>query len=460
MIKINHNLTLEDMKEGLKKLWILSGEKIMTIENEFDFSKGSPVFTIRGKYSTRGWTEWTLGFHYGSAILHYEISGEKEFLDIARLGTLGKMATHISHTGVHDHGFNILSTYGNLLRLMNRGLLPPNEWEKRYYELALKISGAIQATRWTELTNGGYIYSFNGPHSLFIDSIRSVRSLAVSHLLGHMLFGEDDVKINLLERAISHLQTTARYSVYYGKNRDQYDVPGRIAHECVFNIKNGSYRNPSSQQGYSARTTWMRGLAWAILGFAEELELIAHLSEGKQNLLGNQDELKVILLRAACVTADYYIDQTPTDGIPYWDSGAPGLNPIIDYQHNPADPFNSFEPIDSSAAVIAAQGFLRLGRYLNSTGQKENGKKYCQAGLTIFNTLLSETYLCEDRRHQGLVLHSIYHYPNGWDYKPERDKVPYGESSMWGDYHMRELGMFIHHLLNSGYEYKFFDCVK
>jgi unsaturated chondroitin disaccharide hydrolase len=29
------------------------------------------------------------------------------------------MAPHISHIGVHDHGFNNLSTYGNLLRLMN-----------------------------------------------------------------------------------------------------------------------------------------------------------------------------------------------------------------------------------------------------------------------------------------------------------------------------------------------------
>src|SRR5690606_41863273 len=53
-----------------------------------------------------------------------------------------------------------------------------NEWEKNFYELALKISGAVQAGRWTNIKNGGgFIYSFNGPHSLFVDTIRSVRIL-------------------------------------------------------------------------------------------------------------------------------------------------------------------------------------------------------------------------------------------------------------------------------------------
>jgi hypothetical protein len=34
--------------------------------------------------------------------------------------TVRKMASHVSHIGVHDHGFNNLSTYGNLRRLMLR----------------------------------------------------------------------------------------------------------------------------------------------------------------------------------------------------------------------------------------------------------------------------------------------------------------------------------------------------
>ena len=33
------------------------------------------------------------------------------------------MAPHVTHVGVHDHGFNNVSTYGNLLRLMNEGCI-------------------------------------------------------------------------------------------------------------------------------------------------------------------------------------------------------------------------------------------------------------------------------------------------------------------------------------------------
>ena len=42
----------------------------------------------------------------------------------------------------------------------------------------------------------------------------------------------------------------------------------------------------------------------------------------------------------------------------------PILYKLGDYLNKPADPFNDFEPVDSSAAAIAAQGLLRFGRYL------------------------------------------------------------------------------------------------
>ena len=115
----------------------------------------------------------------------------------------------------------------------------------------------------------GYIYSFNGPQSLFVDTIRSCRALAVAHQLGHALMGERDETISLLQRLVEHAKNTARYNIWYGEDRDTYDVAGRTAHESVFNTNNGDYRCPSSQQGYSPFSTWTRGLAWAMLGFAE-----------------------------------------------------------------------------------------------------------------------------------------------------------------------------------------------
>ena len=128
-------------------------------------------------------------------------------------------------------------------------------------------------------------------------------------------------------------------------------------------------------------------------------------------------------------TADWWLSHSFADGMVYWDSGAPGIPRDKDYA-GVSDPYNDHEPIDSSAAAIAAQGFLRLGRYLGS-----EGLRYTRAGLTIARTLLSEPYLSTDSAHQGLLLHSVYHRPNGWDLIPPGRKIPCGESSMWGDYH-------------------------
>lgn len=459
MIVIKPDLKPGDLSVKLQRFWDLSGEKIKLIDREYDESKGSPVFTMKGKYTTRGWTEWTQGFQYGSAILQYDGCGDEYFLESGRRKTLERMAPHISHTGVHDHGFNNVSTYGNLLRLMVEGKIPYNEWEKNFYEIALKISGAVQASRWTNTAKGGYIHSFNGAHSLFVDTIRSVRSLILSHSLGHSLQSEGDRKVNLLLRAVSHLRSTAEYSIFYGEDRDLYDQWGRTAHESIFNVKDGSYRCPNSQQGYSGFTTWTRGLAWAICGFAEELEWADSVDPIVLEEAGGKDAIVAFLLRGASATCDFYFQNACTDGIPYWDTGAPLLERLGDYLNKAADPFNSFEPVDSSAAAIAAQGFLRLGDYLIRTGDAAKGAGYWQAGLLIADTLLDQPYLSMDESHQGLILHSIYHRPNGWDYIPAASKIPYGESSMWGDYHMRELCVYLQRIVAKEKYYSFFNCI-
>src|SRR3954467_8431077 len=119
MIKINAELKPSDLSSKLQRLWELSAQKIYLIEKNYDNFKGSPVFTINGNYTTRGWTEWTQGFQYGSMILQYDATGEKSLLELGRKKTVEVMAPHVSHTGVHDHGFNNVSTYGTLLRLMH-----------------------------------------------------------------------------------------------------------------------------------------------------------------------------------------------------------------------------------------------------------------------------------------------------------------------------------------------------
>ena len=443
-MKINQGITAKKLEKKAENLFELSARKIRLLEKRWDPDKGAPVFTAAGKYVSRGWTDWTQGFQFGSALLQFDATGESSFLDLGRSKIVKHMAHHVSNTGVHDHGFNNVSTYGNLWRLMLEDKIPHNDWERTFYEMALKVSGAVQASRWSAVGDGqGFIYSFNGPHSLFVDTIRSLRSLALAYHLNHSLMGEGDQKISLLERFIRHGTTTAEYNIFYGEQRDAYDESGRTAHETIFNMNDGSYRCPGTQQGYSPFSTWTRGLAWAILGYAEQLEFLRFEFPAGHKDYSTVNAARKTFLKAATVTAEFYLKHSCADGIPVWDTGAPNLERLGAYLTKPSDPFNHWEPLDSSAAAIAAQGFIRLGNYLSSEKNSAAARKYREAGFTIANTLFQEPYLSTEAAHEGLILHSVYHRPKGWDYVARGQKIPNGESSMWGDYHARELALLI-----------------
>ena len=457
-MKIDRRLTARSLTPAIERFLELSARKITSIHQGWDPADGTPVFTVRGRYTTRGWTEWTQGFQYGSAILQYDMTGEQRFLEMGRDSTVERMAPHLSHVGVHDHGFNNLSTYGNLRRLMLEGRIGFDRKELDFYELAIKVSGAVQAARWTETASGsGFIHSFNGPHSLFSDTMRSLRILVLAHRLGHVLMGEGDRAISLLGRAIEHALTTARFNVYYGEGRDTYDLPGRVAHESIFNTKDGNYRCASSQQGYGPFSTWTRGLAWVLTGYAEQLEFLRTAKAADIDPFISKRKLVGIMEKAAIATAEFHLRNSFADGIPFWDTGAPGVASFGDISAKKSNPANDVEPLDSSAAAISAQGYLRLGNYLLAKGDRTRGKRYRAAALTIASTLLAEPYLSTNPRHQGITLHSIYHRPNGWDFVPKGRVIPCGESSMWGDYHTMELILLVKREAEGGTYPVFFE---
>ncbi|MGC8541635.1 MAG: glycosyl hydrolase [Phycisphaerae bacterium] len=460
----------------LDKVIALAAQKSAATLAAWNPENGAPVFTVQGKYQARNWTLWTEGFLLGIPLLVFDGISDEALLKAAQEHIQNHMARHVSNIGVHDHGFNNISTYGNLRRLMLGKKIRFDRHHLNFMEMALKASGAVQAARWTAIPSDpeknpmcrdtGYIYSFNGPHSLFSDTIRSLRALVVAWQLNHELYGENDRPINLLARSIHHGLTTAKYNVFHGAGRDFYDTqPGRVAHESIFNINDGQFRCPSSQQGFSPFTTWTRGLAWILLGFAEQLEFLLTLDNVHWSVLTRYfkgysgSELKNMVmdtyLKAALATAKWYRQNSFSDGMVYWDSGAPNLPRPVNYSNTASDPFNDHEPIDSSAAAIAGQGFIRLGCYLQRS-RTGSGTDYFTDGLRIAKTLFSEPYLSTSPDHQGLILHSVYHRPNGWDYIPPGRKIPCGESSLWGDYHAVELALLLKAFVNGG-SYHFFD---
>jgi len=175
-MRIDNKICPSDLSSPVARLFDLASAKTLMIARRWKSSDGAPVVTAAGKYPQSGLDAVDAGVHVWQCPAVLDATGSEELLRVGREGTRQSMAEHVTHTGVHDHGFNNLATYGQLRRLLLEGRLPADEGELRFYELALKVSGAVQAARWTDLPDGrGYIYSFNGSHSLFIDTIRTLR---------------------------------------------------------------------------------------------------------------------------------------------------------------------------------------------------------------------------------------------------------------------------------------------
>ena len=343
----------------------------------------------------------------------------KRFWSSAATRTLTRMAPHLTHMGVHDHGFNNVSTYGALWRMAREGRIEADDWEVRFYELALegqrRRSGAA-----LDVDPGRRVHPFVQRRTFPVRRHDPIAAGArAAHHLGHRLVEEQDAQVNLLARLLQHAHATATYNVFNGRGGGPFDVRGRVAHESLFNAANGTYRGPSTQQGYSPFTTWTRGLAWAMLGFAEELEFLSTLPAARSLTVGG-DDASVWMLDAARATCDFYIDIAAcADGIP-----------LLGHRRARTGGARRLG-IAAGRPVQRSRTGGQLRRRDRGTGSASSGPlphqprrrmaaRYWQAGLRVARYAVRPAgpYLSQSASHQGLLLHSVYHWPNGWDYVP------------------------------------------
>ena len=403
------------------------------------------MFTVEGRYRARGWTEWTQGFQFGSALLQFDATGDTAYLELGRSRTVERMAPHLTAAGVHDHGFNNVSTYGNLWRLAREGRYDAAEWERRFYELALKVSGAVQARRWTPLPDGGFIHSFNGAHSLFVDTMRSLRSLAIAYRLGQPLMEEQDAAINLLgasgaararhralqrvlrprprsirrPRAASRTKAcstppTAPIEDRARSRAIRRSLPGRAGSHgrC-----SGSWSSSNSSRRFPTRR-WRRAAAGRRSSACSSRRRARPATTTSTSPPPTACRTGTRGARSRRIWADGAIVRR--------------IRSTIASRSTARRRQSRRRRCSVWAARLSARG--------------EDGARYSQAGLRVLETLLDEPYLSVEARHQGLLLHSVYHWPNGWDHVPAGARTPRGESSQWGDYHLREAALLVKRL--------------
>lgn len=373
-----------ELAASLRSAVEFAGEQLERTVRDWPPERPAPVHTRDGKWyrPTDLWTDWTPGFLAGQLWILHSITGEERWRELAIAHT-ERLAGRRFDRDVHDLGFIFLSSYGRWL-----DALPPDDPMRGRIEDVLVTAGTVQSFRWNEIGPHGYIYSFNGPQSLFIDVMMNVRLLFLAHRLG----ADEEV----LMKAIDHCYTTARYLVR-SDGEGLGEIDGSVAHEAIFNTEplRGEFRCLSTQQGYSPFTCWSRGLAWAIYGFAE-----AFRYTGERDLLVTAERC-----------ARYWLDHTP-GGVPPWDHGAPGLPD---------------EPLDSSAAAIAGCGLDILA----GLAPADRRPAYRDASRHMASVLASPAFLARGHAgEEGVLLHGVYHRPRGWGVDA---------SVMWGDYFFLEL---------------------
>jgi unsaturated chondroitin disaccharide hydrolase len=375
----------EDLEARLRGVVPFAAEQLARTLEAWPPDRPAPVHTVGGKWFRPAdlWTDWTPGFLAGQLWILHRLTGDARWRKSAEAYTT-RLAPRRFDRSVHDLGFIFLSSFGRWIEVLD----PADPLREKLLETVV-TAASVQSFRWNGNGPQGFLYSFNGPQSLFIDIMMNVRLLFWAAKRG----APEEVRL----RALEHCRTTTRFLV----RRDGPglgEVDGSTAHEAIFNTEpgRGEFRCLSTQQGYSPFTCWARGLAWAIYGFAE-----AFRYTGEREFLETAERC-----------AAYYSRNTPDDGVPYWDYGAPGI---------PA------EPLDSSAAAIAGCAFDILGKI----APPERAAGHAALSRRIAATLASERFLARGRRgEEGVLLHAVYHRPRGWGVDAS---VP------WGDYFFLEL---------------------
>ncbi len=326
----------------------------------------TPSFTERGKWRLQeaGWTNWCEGFLGGALWLAYLLTDDPRFREDAKHYSR-LIEGRKTDRSVHDLGFLFLPTWGRWYWLEN-----PPEARQVLIEAGKTLAERFQPS-------GGYLCSFQGAHSLYIDIMMNVPLIFEAAQLS-----ADE---SLFQIASQHCLTTRRYLV-----RGDFST----AHEGIFDPETGQFLCYQTQQGWRNDSTWARGHGWALYGFT-----IAYRYSHEPAFLATAQGL-----------ADYYLLHTPEHGIPPndWDEPRPGY------------------PYESSAAAIAASGLLSLAACVTDPLRADVYRKTAQR---ILASLCSDQFLATDEQWEGILRHAIYHLPAG---------VGVDESTIWGDYFFLE----------------------
>lgn len=294
--------------------------------------------------------DWTSGFYPGSLWYAYELSGNQELKEKAvKFTTLLNPVRY--YTGNHDLGFMINCSYGNAKRLS------PNDT----IDNVIIDAAESLISRFDESV--GCIRSWDfGPwnYPVIIDNMMNL----------DLLFNATKISSNpkYKEIALKHADKTMA-------NHFRNDFTSW--HVISYN-DDGTVECKQTFQGKNDDSSWARGQAWGVYGYASCY----------------RETKNPVYLKFAINIADMIMERVNTDDlIPYWDYNAPVTDET---------------PRDASAAAVTASAFLDLST------MADNGNKYFDYAEKILKSLSGSDYLAKKGENEGFVLMHSTGSPSSW----------------------------------------------
>ncbi len=298
---------------------------------------------------------WTSGFYPAALWLAYERTQDPAVRTLARSYT-DRLLPVARWRGTHDLGFMVGLPVG-----LARALDPARA---RRYDSALRTAARSLSSRWNARVGALRSGTYAGRWGLIVDSAMNAPLLIEQ---GQAIGGAEGAR--LVTRGVRHLLTLAR---------DFIRPDGSTIHRQAYDPRTGRLVGPVYGQGLSTGSTWARGQAWAIAGFARGYALTRDAR----------------LLDAARRVADHWTAQVPAGCVPAWD----------------LDVASGGAPRDSSAAAIAAYGQLVLAAAEPDAARAAAARDYA---LRTLSTLTAPPWMPAGGTNgvRGLLQRQTYNVP-------------------------------------------------
>lgn len=306
---------------------------------------------------TRNAYDWTSGFVAGTLWYLYEYTQDADVLEEARDWTEA-LSSQQYYDGDHDLGFKMNNSYGHGYRMA--GI-------EEYLPVLMQTSDTL-LTRYTEAT--GVIESWDSfgaiSYPVIIDNMMNLEMLYFATKNGG--------KADFTEVANSHADTTLEN--HFREDGSSYHVVG-------YDPNTGAVTHKVTAQGLADESAWARGQTWGLYGYT-----MSYRETGDMKYLAQAQKI-----------ANFLIDNedTPEDGVYYFDFDAPGREDVPDHR-------------DASAAAISASALLELFDMVEGSDRD----KYLTFALHQLESLTSANYAAPlGTNGHFLLRHSVGHYPAG-----------------------------------------------